>query len=102
MILEAYKAGKVTADVEEKPLALVDLLRDEAKTAERLEERELAVLCGSLSGDVAAIATHYMAPSDKDIALIQKLSRAVVSAVKPRASTDQLEQENLAAALTNQ
>ena len=102
LVLEAYKSGSVTPDLEGKLLALVDLLRDAAKTAERLEERELAVLCGSLSGDVAAIAAHYTAPTDKDIALIQKLSRAVVSAVKPRAAPDKLEEENRAAAQTYQ
>jgi len=102
LILEAYKTGNVTPDIHEKLLALVDLLRDAAKTAERLEERELALLCGSLSGDVAAIAGRYTAPTERDIGLIQKLSRAVVSAVKPRAAPDKLEQENRAAAQTYQ
>lgn len=93
LILEAYETGKITFDVKEKLEVLVDLLRDAAKTAERLEERELALLCGSLSRDVASIAERYTTPTPKDIDLIKKLSRAVVSAVKPRTPPDKLEQE---------
>jgi len=102
LILEAYQSKKITPDIEEKLRGLVDVLRDAAKTAERLEERELAVLCGSLSGDVALIADHYLTPSARDIELIQKLSHAVVSAVKPRAAPDKLDQETRQAAETYQ
>ncbi len=93
LILEAYETKQITEEVKEKLEVLVDLLRDAAKTAERLEERELALLCGSLSRDVASIAERYDQPTPKDIDLIKKLSRAVVSAVKPRVSPDKLEQE---------
>ena len=102
LVLEAYSAKKVTPELKDHVLTLADVLKDSAKTAERLEERELALLCGSLSGDVIAIAGRYTAPTERDIGLIQKLSRAVVSAVKPRAAPDKLEQENRAAAQTYQ
>ncbi|MGE4063637.1 MAG: cyclic nucleotide-binding domain-containing protein [Rhodospirillaceae bacterium] len=98
LILEAYETKQITGDVREKLQVLVDLLKDAAKTAERLEERELALLCGSLSRDVAAIAERYETPSAKDIDLIRKLSKAVVSAVKPRTPPDKLEQETRHAA----
>jgi CRP-like cAMP-binding protein/DNA-binding response OmpR family regulator len=98
LILEAYETKQITEEVEEKLEVLVDLLRDAAKTAERLEERQLALLCGSLSRDVASIAERYTAPTPKDIDLIQKLSKAVVSAVKPRTPPDKLEQETRQAA----
>ncbi|MBX7200592.1 MAG: cyclic nucleotide-binding domain-containing protein [Rhodospirillaceae bacterium] len=93
LILEAYQSGQITDDTHAKLLALVDLLADAAKTAERLEDRQLALLCGSLSKDVAKIADHYRDPTPSDIDLIQKLSRAVVSAVKPRVAPDRLEAE---------
>lgn len=93
LILEAYQAGKITEDTQAKLGVLVDLLADAAKTAERLEDRQLALLCGSLSKDVANIAARYLEPTPKDIDLIQKLSRAVVLAVKPRAAPDKLEAE---------
>lgn len=102
LILEAYQTNTITEDIQTKLTVLVDLLRDAAKTAERLEERELALLCGSLSRDVATIAEHYTSPTPKDIDLIQKLSRAVVSAVKPRTPPDKLEQETRQAAQTYQ
>ena len=102
LILEAYQTNKITEEVKEKLGVLVDLLRDAAKTAERLEERELALLCGSLSRDVAGIAERYTAPTPKDIELIQKLSRAVVSAVKPRTPPEKLEQETRQATETYQ
>ncbi len=93
LILEAYQTNQITADVQAKLLVLVDLLADAAKTAERLEDRQLALLCGSLSKDVAKIADRYLTPTPKDLDLIQKLSRAVVSAVKPRTAPDKLEAE---------
>ena len=93
LVLEAYETKNVTPEVKEKLEVLVELLRDAAKTAERLEERELALLCGSLIRDVGSIAARYEAPTTKDIDLIKKLSRAVVSAVKPRTPPDKLEQE---------
>ncbi|MHB1205403.1 MAG: cyclic nucleotide-binding domain-containing protein [Rhodospirillaceae bacterium] len=93
LILEAYQTNTVTAEIQGKLMVLVDLLRDAAKTAERLEERELALLCGSLSKDVSLIAEHYTEPTSRDIDLIQKLSRAVVSAVKPRTAPDKLDAE---------
>jgi DNA-binding NarL/FixJ family response regulator len=97
LILEAYRAGNVTPDIQAKLQVLVDVLKDAAKTAERIEEHQLAVLCGSLSGDVAAIAARYTAPTARDLDLIQKLSKAVVSAVKPRATPDKLAEETQAA-----
>lgn len=93
LILDAYQSGQVSEAVQAKLLVLVDLLADAAKTAERLEDRQLALLCGSLSRDVARIAEHYLAPTPKDMDLIHKLSRAVVSAVKPRVAPDALEAE---------
>ena len=84
LILEAYESKTVTEDVHAKLNVLVDLLRDAAKTAERLEDRQLALLCGSLSKDVYLISEHYTEPTQRDIDLIQKLSRAVVSAVVGR------------------
>ncbi len=93
LILEAYQTKNVTEDVHAKLDVLVDLLRDAAKTAERLEDRQLALLCGALSKDVYLISEHYKEPTQRDIDLIQKLSRAVVSAVKPRTAPDKLEAE---------
>lgn len=102
LVLEAYNAKKVTPELKDHILTLADVLKDAAKTAERLEELELALLCGSLSGDVIAIAGHYTAPTAKDLDLIQKLSKAVVSAVKPRATPDKLDEETRQAVATYQ
>jgi DNA-binding response OmpR family regulator len=98
LILTAYQTDTITEEVHDKLAVLVDLLRDAAKTAERLEERELALLCGSLSKDVSLIADRYTTPTQRDIDLIRKLSRAVVSAVKPRTAPDKLEAESRQAA----
>jgi hypothetical protein len=98
LILEAYDAKKVTEEVRDKLSVLVDVLGDAAKTAERLEERELAILCGSLSRDVAAIAERYQTPSEKDMGLLRKLSKAVISAAKPHTPPERLEQETRQAA----
>ncbi len=102
LVLEAYKNNTITPDVEVKLRALVGVLKDAAKTAERLEDLQLSVLCGSLSSDVASIADRYMTPTEKDIGLIEKLSRAVVSAVKPGTAPEKLVEENRQAAETYQ
>jgi len=97
-ILEAYRTKNVTPDVQEKLKGLVAVLDDAAKTAERLEEQDLARLCGALSSDVAAITGRYTSPTAKDLELIQKLSKAVVSTVKPKAAPDKLEDQDSIAA----
>ena len=102
LILEAFKTKNIAPEIRDKILALADVLKDAAKTAERLEERDLAILCGSLSADVMAIAERYLAPTAKDIDLIEKLSKAVVLAMKPRSAPDKLEEENRQAAATYQ
>ncbi len=93
LVVEAYQNNQITPDVEAKLRVLVELLADAAKTAERLEDQQLALLTGSLSRDVAKIADHYLEPTPKDIGLLQKLSRAVVLAVKPRAAPEKLDAE---------
>jgi len=93
LIIDAYEKKNVTPEVKEKILALADVLKDAAKTAHRLGETELTLLCGSLTKQVATIAEHYETPTDADVALLHKINKAVVAAVKPRVSAAQLQQE---------
>jgi CRP-like cAMP-binding protein/DNA-binding response OmpR family regulator len=102
LVLEAHKANTLNPDIQDKLRVLVDVLKDAAKTAERVQERELALMCGSLSGDVALMVDRYTALTERDIGVIQKLPRAVVSTVKPRAAPDKLEEETRLAAETYQ
>jgi CRP-like cAMP-binding protein/DNA-binding response OmpR family regulator len=98
IIIDAYKTNNVTPDVKEKILVLVDVLRDAAKTAERIHETELGLLCGSLAKDVEGIAERYLTPTERDLKVIQKLMRAVMMAVKPHVPPAQLERETREAA----
>lgn len=98
LILEAHKNNNVTSEFKEKLRVMVDVLKDAARTAERVQERELALMCGSLSADVARMAENYLALTARDLDLIQKLPRAVVSTVKPRAAPDKLAEETRQAA----
>ena len=98
LLTEAYDKNEIDQSVQENLKVLVDVLRDAAKTAERVNERELGLLCGSLSKEVEAIAERYMTPSVKDLALIRKLTRAVLMALKPNVPPEQLEKETKAAA----
>ncbi len=102
LILEAYRTKAIAPALHEHLLALADVLKDSARTAGRISDHETAVLCGSLSADVTAIAGRYTAPTDKDLDLLQKLSKAVVSTVKPRAAPDKLTEETRAATETYQ
>lgn len=93
LILKAYEENNITPEVREQLIVLVDLLSDAAKTAERLGEPDLSILCGSLSQDVAKIAEHYEDVSEEDVELLRKLSVAVVAAVKPETPPEQIEEE---------
>ncbi len=93
LVLEGYKNKAINDDLHQKLIDLTTTLRDAAKTAERVEEPEVAILCGSLSKDVEAIAGRYATPTAKDMELLQKIPKAVVSSIKPRTSPDKLEQE---------
>lgn len=98
IIIDAYKTGNVTSEVRDKILVLVDVLRDAAKTAERINESALALLCGSLAKEVEGIAERYLTPSERDLKTIQKLTRAVMMVVKPHVPAAQLERETREAA----
>jgi CRP-like cAMP-binding protein/DNA-binding response OmpR family regulator len=93
IIIDAYETKNITPDVKEKILVLVDVLRDAAKTAERINEGELGLLCGSLAKQMEEIAERYDNPSERDIKMIQKLTRAVMMVVKPHIPAEQLEKE---------
>jgi CRP/FNR family transcriptional regulator, cyclic AMP receptor protein len=98
IIMDAYENNQITPDVKDKILVLVDVLRDAAKTAERINQSELGLLCGSLGKQVEEIAERYDNPSERDIKVIQKLTRAVMMVVKPHVPAEQLEKEARAAA----
>jgi len=98
LILDAYQTKSITPEVQTKLEVLVEVLKDASKTAERLGEKELMMLCGSMSTNVAAIVTRYDKPTQKDIELIEKITKAVVSAVKPKALPENIEQETKQAA----
>lgn len=98
IIIDAYANNRITPDIKDKILTLVDVLRDAAKTAERINEAELGLLCGSLAKEVEEIAERYESPTDRDIKVIQKLTRAVMMVVKPYIPAAQLEKETREAA----
>ncbi|MSQ87503.1 MAG: response regulator [Alphaproteobacteria bacterium] len=93
IIIDAYKNNNITPDVKDKILVLVDVLRDAAKTAERINEAELGLLCGSLAKQVEEIAERYETPNERDLKTIQKLTRAVMMVVKPHIPAAQMEKE---------
>lgn len=93
IIMDAYDNNEITPDVKDKLLVLVDVLRDAAKTAERIKDAELAMLCGTLARQVEDIADHYDEPTERDIKVIKKLTRAVMLVVKPHIAPEQLEKE---------
>ena len=93
LIIDAYETKNITPDIKDKILVLVEVLRDAAKTAERINEGELGMVCGSLAKQVEEIAERYDNPSERDIKMIQKLTRAVMLVVKPHVPALQLEKE---------
>jgi CRP-like cAMP-binding protein len=102
LIITAYDSGQITPEVLEHLQVLANVLTDAARTAQRLKETELAMLCGSLITQVTAIAQRYQSPTPADMALLHKINKAVVAAVKPMTSPRQLEQDARDAAHTYQ
>ncbi|MDX2144168.1 MAG: cyclic nucleotide-binding domain-containing protein [Rhodospirillaceae bacterium] len=93
LLIDSYQNNNITPETKDQLLVLVDVLKDAAKTAERVNEPELGLICGSLSKEVEGMAERYENPTERDLKLIQKLTRAVMLAVKPHASMDLMEQE---------
>ncbi|MEQ9448909.1 MAG: cyclic nucleotide-binding domain-containing protein, partial [Rhodospirillaceae bacterium] len=98
LVIEAYEKNNITEDLKEKIEVLVDILGDAARTAERLKELDLSILCGALSKEIKKILGRYDAPTESDVALLRKASTAVVSAVKPDAPREEIEEESRQAA----
>jgi DNA-binding response OmpR family regulator len=93
IIITAYESGNITPEVKSKLITLAEVLTDAARTAHRLKEVELAMLCGSLTSQVTAIAERYQSPTEADIALLHKINKAVVTAVRPGANATQAQQD---------
>ena len=52
------------------------MLEDASKTAKEIGEAELASICIDLARQVEEMAERYEEPTDKDIGLIKKLTKA--------------------------
>ena len=102
LLITTYESGTITADIKEKLITLAEILTDAAKTAHRFNETELAILCGSLTRQLKAVAEGYENPTQSDFELFQKINKAVVAAMKPNIPPDQLNDEARDAAQTYQ
>lgn len=76
LILKAYDENKITKEVEENLLVLVGVLEDASKTAKGIGEIELSAICVDLARQVEEMAESYEEPSDSNIELIRKLTKA--------------------------
>jgi DNA-binding response OmpR family regulator len=76
LILKAYEEGKIDKEVEERLLILVSVLEDAARTARGIGEPELANICTQLARQVEETAEHYENPTDNEIGIIRKLTKA--------------------------
>lgn len=76
LILKAYEEKNVTKEVEENLIVLVSVLEDASKTAKGIGEAELSGICVDLARQVEEMAEKYESPSDNDLALIRKLTKA--------------------------
>lgn len=76
LILKAYDEKAVTKEVEDNLIVLVSVLEDAAKTSKGIGELELSTICVDLARKVEEMAETYEDPSDSNIALIRKLTKA--------------------------
>jgi hypothetical protein len=76
LLLNAYEEKKVTKEVEDNLLVLVEVLEDASKTSKVIGEIELSSICVDLARQVEEMAERYEAPDDGDFALIRKLIKA--------------------------
>jgi len=82
IILDAYNNKKINKEVKENLIILVGVLKDAAKTAKDIGEKELSSLCGDLARQVEEMSENYKDPADSNIALIRKLNEVFVMAKK--------------------
>lgn len=76
LILKAYDEKTITKEVEDNLIVLVGVLEDAAKTSKGIGEIELSTICVDLARQVEEMADKYENPSDNDIALVRKLTKA--------------------------
>ncbi|MDX2224269.1 MAG: response regulator [Rhodospirillaceae bacterium] len=75
-IRKAYDEKRVTKEVHDQILVLVSVLEDAAGTARLINEPDLAALCVDLARQVEEFAEAYENPTDAQLALLSKLTRA--------------------------
>jgi len=83
-----YQAGQVTPLVENKLNALVEVLKDAAGTAKRLDQEDVSSLCLSLGEKVVDFCGRYKTPTERDMDLLEKLPEAVGMAAKTGVAVD--------------
>lgn len=80
LILKAYDENAITAKVEDNLLTLVGCLEEAGKTAGMIGEQELSEICINFARQVEELAEDYQNPSDRDLDLIRKLTKAFAMA----------------------
>jgi DNA-binding response OmpR family regulator len=75
-IIKAYEEKRVDKELEERLLILVSVLEDAGRTARVLGEPELAGICTQRARQVEEMAEKYENPTDAELGLIKKLTKA--------------------------
>ena len=75
-ILKAYQEKRTDKDLEERPILLVSVLDDAARTALVVNEPELSTLCTGMAREVEEMAEDYENPTAAQLAIILKLTKA--------------------------
>lgn len=92
-ILDAYKSGLITQEVQIQLEALRIILEEAASMAKRLKDASLQTLCLSLAENVGEMEGHYASLDDSEIDLMEKLAQAFRMAIDSAAQRSQKEED---------
>lgn len=97
VILDAYRSGLVTEDMQDNLAVLTGILREAGAMAKRVKDASLESLCLSLAENVSSMEHKYDSLEEGDIELIEKLAQAFRMAIDSAAQRKMDEEAEQAA-----
>lgn len=94
VILDAYRGGSVTPEVQTNFATLAEILREASNMAKHIKDQSLESLCLSLAENVAMMEINYENLDEGEIDLIDKLSQAFRMAIDSASQRSEEETSN--------
>lgn len=97
IILETYRGGFITVEVQGHFSTLSGILKEAATMANHIKDQSIESLCLSLADNVSSMEANYENLDEGEVDLIDKLSQAFRMAIDSASQRKQNEEDELAA-----